>query len=78
MQQVGTERSLGDIQATVDAVKSAGKVAIVGYCWGGYLAYVSANRVSGVACAIGYYGGGIVDEYQPEAEGPDLASLCRE
>ena len=30
MQQVGTERSLGDIQATVDAVKSAGKVAIVG------------------------------------------------
>src|SRR6266545_2498799 len=60
VKQVGTQWPLGDIQATVDAVKSAGKVAIVGYCWGGYLAYVCANRVSGVACAIGYYGGGIV------------------
>src|SRR6516165_8647354 len=62
MQQVGTDRPLGEIQASVDAVKSAGKVAIVGYCWGGYLAYMSANRVSGLACAIGYYGSGIVDE----------------
>src|SRR5271167_4825306 len=52
MQQVSTARSLGDIQATVDAVKSVGKVAIVGYCWGGYLAYLSGNRVNGVACAI--------------------------
>jgi carboxymethylenebutenolidase len=72
MQQVGNERPLGDIQATVDAVKSAGKVAIVGYCWGGYLAYISANRVSGVACAIGYYGGGIVDEISPKRKVPTL------
>ncbi len=72
MQQVGMERSLGDIQATVDAVKSAGKVAIVGYCWGGYLAYMSANRVSGAACAIGYYGGGIVDDYREKRKIPTL------
>jgi carboxymethylenebutenolidase len=72
MKQVGTEQPLGDIQAAVDAVKSAGKVAIVGYCWGGYLAYVSANRVSGVACAIGYYGGGIVDEYREKRKIPTL------
>jgi carboxymethylenebutenolidase len=72
MQQVGTERSLGDIQATVDAVKSAGKVAIVGYCWGGYLAYMSGNRVTGAACAIGYYGGGIVDEYREKRKIPTL------
>jgi carboxymethylenebutenolidase len=30
-QQVGKERALADIQAAVDAVKSTGKVAIVGY-----------------------------------------------
>jgi carboxymethylenebutenolidase len=61
MQQLGTERVLDDIQAVVDAAKPAGKVAIVGFCWGGYLAYVSANRVGGLACAISYYGNGITD-----------------
>jgi carboxymethylenebutenolidase len=78
MQQVGTARSLGDIQATVDAVKSAGKVAIVGYCWGGYLAYLSGNRVNGVACAIGYYGGGIVDEYQEKRKVPTLLHFAED
>ena len=72
MQQVGKERALGDIQATVDAIKGAGKVAIVGYCWGGYLAYASANRVSGLACAIGYYGSGIVDDYSEKRKIPTL------
>lgn len=72
MQQVGTQRSLGDIQATVDAVKSAGKVAIVGYCWGGYLAYLSSNRVNGISCAVGYYGSGIVDEYREKRKIPTL------
>ncbi len=72
MQRAGLEQPLGDIQATVDAVKSAGKVAIVGYCWGGYLAYVSANRVSGVACAVGYYGGGIESDYREKRKVPTL------
>ncbi len=72
MRQVGTERSLGDIQAAVDAVRSAGKVAVVGYCWGGYLAYVAANRVNGIACTIGYYGSGIVDDYREKRKTPTL------
>jgi carboxymethylenebutenolidase len=72
MQQVVTERSLDDIQATVDAVKSVGKVAIVGYCWGGYLAYLAANRINGLACAIGYYGTGIVDDYREKRKIPTL------
>lgn len=72
MQQVGVERTLGDIQATVDAVKGAGKVAVVGYCWGGYLAYVSANRVNGIACAVGYYGGGIENDHREKRKIPTL------
>lgn len=59
--QVGTEWSLAAIQAAVDAVKEAGKVAVVGYSWGGYLAYHSGNRVRGLACAIGYYADGVLD-----------------
>ncbi|MFZ2156512.1 MAG: dienelactone hydrolase family protein [Bradyrhizobium sp.] len=72
MQQVGTDHAIGDIQGAVDAVKSAGKVTIVGYGWGGYLAYVSANRVSGTACAVGYYGDGIVDDYRGKRKVPTL------
>ncbi len=72
MQQVGKERAFAEIQAAVDAVKSAGKVAIVGYCWGGYLAYAAGNHVNGLACAVGYYGGGIVDDYGTKRKVPTL------
>ncbi len=71
-QQVGTERAIGDIQGAVDAVRSAGKITIVGYGWGGYLAYLSANRVSGVACTVGYYGDGIVEDYREKRKVPTL------
>jgi carboxymethylenebutenolidase len=71
-QQVGTERAIADIQQTVDAVKTAGKVTIVGYGWGGYLAYISGNRVNGVACTVGYYGDGIVEDYREKRKVPTL------
>jgi carboxymethylenebutenolidase len=76
MKQVRTEQALDDIQATVDAVKGAGRVAIVGYCWGAYLAYLSANRVSGLACAIGYYGSGIVGDYREKRRIPTLVHFA--
>ena len=53
-------------QAAVDrACTDSGKVALVGYCWGGSLAWFSATRIPGLACTIGYYGGmiaGALDE----------------
>ncbi len=66
------EQVLDKIQAAVDSVKSAGKVAIVGYGWGGYLAYVAANRVTGLACAVSYYGNGIVEDYGEKRKIPTL------
>ncbi len=45
-----------DIQATIDVAAGAGKVAALGYCWGGSLAFIAAARLTGLACAIGYYG----------------------
>ncbi len=51
--------TMKDVQATADALKPSGKVAIVGYCWGGTVAWLAAARVTGLACAIPYYGGGI-------------------
>ncbi len=52
---------LQDIQAVIDyaAAASQGKVAVVGYCWGGLLAWRAACLLSGIAVAVPYYGGGM-------------------
>ena len=50
---------LQDIQAAVNHAAQAGKVGIVGYCWGGLLTWRSAAQVSGLAAAVPYYGGGV-------------------
>ena len=53
------DAALLDIAAAVDAVKSAGRVAVIGYCWGGTLTWLAACRQPGLAAAVCYYGGGI-------------------
>jgi carboxymethylenebutenolidase len=59
---IPTEHMLADIAACVVALKPAGRVGIVGYCLGGTLAWLAAARVSGLAAAVGYYGGAIAAE----------------
>lgn len=54
-----TDAALLDIAAARDAVASAGKVGVVGYCWGGFLAWVACTRLKGFAAGVSYYGGGI-------------------
>ena len=56
---------LQDIQAAVDHVARAGKVGIVGYCWGGLLVWRSAERVHGLSAAVAYYGGGMTVGGEP-------------
>jgi len=59
MLQVKRENILADLSAAIAVTRHAGKVGVVGYCWGGTLAYAAACRLPGVAAAVGYYGGGI-------------------
>jgi carboxymethylenebutenolidase len=63
---------LAEIQSAVDSVKDCGKVALVGYGAGGGLAYAAANRINGLACAVSYYGTGIVDNYGEKRKIPIL------
>ena len=50
--------AMADIEAAADAL--AGKsLGIVGYCWGGTLAWWGATRTSKFKAASGWYGGGI-------------------
>jgi carboxymethylenebutenolidase len=46
-----------DVRAAVMGVRQAGKVGVVGYCWGGRLAYLAAARLD-VDAVVAYYGGG--------------------
>jgi len=53
------ENALADVEAAIaETRRLTGTVAVVGYCWGGTLAWLSATRLS-VDAAVGYYGGGI-------------------
>jgi carboxymethylenebutenolidase len=58
-------QSLADVQTCVDALAADGAVFVVGYCYGGSVAWFAATRMQGVAAASGYYGGqvpGAADE----------------
>ena len=59
--RVSTGEALADIAAARDVAAQAGKVGVIGYCWGGLLAWLAAARVPGFACAVVYYGGGITE-----------------
>ncbi len=50
---------LQDIQAAIDHAAQAGKVGVVGYCWGGLLTWRSACLLKGLSAAVPYYGGGV-------------------
>src|SRR6202041_1298140 len=61
VKQLKTDQVMLDIQAGVDRVAAAtGKVGVVGYCWGGTMAFLAAARLN-IAAAVAYYGGGIHD-----------------
>lgn len=57
--QTQHEDTLKDVAAAIAAASAAGRVGVVGYCWGGTLAYAAACELSGLSAAVGYYGGGI-------------------
>ena len=57
--ELGWEGPMADVDAAAGALEPSGKVGVVGYCWGGSLAWLAACRLD-VACAVGYYGGQII------------------
>ena len=63
---------LADTQAAIDSVKPAGKVGIVGYCLGGSVAFMAACKLSGLSCAIGYYGGMIAKNADEKPKVPTM------
>lgn len=68
-----------DIQTAVDqaAQASGAKVGIIGFCFGGLLAWGAAEKLSGLSAAVPYYGGGMVadEEIARKPKCPVMAHL---
>jgi carboxymethylenebutenolidase len=58
--KVTDDMALKDAAAAIKAAAAGGKVGIVGYCWGGTIAWLAAGKLGGLACSVPYYGGGIL------------------
>jgi carboxymethylenebutenolidase len=71
--KITVDMAMKDAQAAIDAVKGVGKVGIVGYCWGGFVAWMASAKLSGLSAAVPYYGGGILDNADIQPKVPVMA-----
>lgn len=67
--QIEHEDAIRDMEAAVNALKGH-NTGVVGYCWGGSLAWNAATRLDGVSAAVGYYGGMIPDMVDEQPRHP--------
>jgi carboxymethylenebutenolidase len=70
--QIPVEKVLLDITASTAVVSHAGRVAAIGFCWGGTLAWLAASRVK-LSAAVCYYGAKIFENAQ---QTPQKIPLC--
>ncbi len=55
---IAFDAAMLDVAASVDHVAETGPVAVIGYCFGGSVAWIAACDLP-IAAAVGYYGGQI-------------------
>lgn len=73
MQKLDWKQTMLDVEAAIAEAARAGKVGVVGYCFGGTVAWVAAARLAGLACAVPYYGGGMPNFI---GEKPKCPTMC--
>jgi len=56
--ELGEDRAVDCVRAAMEEVEAEGFVGVVGYCWGGTIAYLTCSRLG--LPAVSYYGGGTV------------------
>ncbi len=57
-QQIAPDTALQDVAAARAALaEHTAAVAVIGFCWGGSLAWAAATRLEGFAASLSYYGG---------------------
>jgi len=64
LQPVDSSRAMNDVQTVVawaNGQVSQGKVGVMGFCWGGLLAWQAACTLPQVFAAASFYGGGLTE-----------------
>ena len=72
------DQAMDDIAASRDYLKKAGKVFVVGYCYGGSLAWLAAGKVEGLSGAASYYGSLVQANATQELNCPVVVHLGRD
>lgn len=52
--ELDIDQVMADVGSAADSIRSAGKIGVVGYCWGGTIAMLAASRLG--LPAVSYYG----------------------
>lgn len=52
--ELDIDQVMADVGSAADSISSAGRIGVVGYCWGGTIAMLSASRLG--LPAVSYYG----------------------
>lgn len=68
-----TEDALSDVETCLDHLAPRGPVFVVGYCYGGSLAYLAARRLGDLAAASSYYGSMVPHH---AADKPRCPAIC--
>jgi len=69
--------SLKDVQTCIDALRASGPVFVVGYCYGGSVAWFAATRLTGLTAVSGYYGSLIAGAAEEEPKVPVILHFGR-
>lgn len=67
--KISDEAALMDLKAAAAALQGK-SLGIIGYCWGGTLAWVGASQTDLFQAAVGWYGGGIPAMKDAELHAP--------
>ena len=68
---LGWDGPMLDIWASAKALRADGKVGVVGYCWGGTVAWLAGCRLD-VGCVSAYYGRHIVEFVEEKPRCPSI------
>ena len=69
IRKIDDQQALLDIEAAIQSVSHVGPVGIVGYCWGGTLAFLAAAYLP-VNAVASYYGSGLSEHLQHQPKCP--------
>jgi carboxymethylenebutenolidase len=67
---VGFDRAVAAVASAAEAIASAGPIAVIGFCWGGTVAFLANTRLG--LPAVSYYGGRTVPFLHERPQAPLL------